>query len=701
MNRKVIYKSGKYPQRTCEFYTVNNGLISNKAICLVADKNENVYIGTDGGLNYTKADGSIGAFKCGAVKTSYAAKDGTVYFATDRTVYTAIDGKIAELQSFDADICEMSGIDDVYLLTANALFKLENGEFVRFFHNEAKATNLACTNQKITASNRGTLNIVNGKRKHWMSIFPEHSTMPDFKINCIAFDESLGFLWLGTDKGAYIFDCKNNWFGHKEINALPEEEIYKIRFADDGRVILSSEAGLIIINNGSCKYLPATRWACEKDINDAIAVSNCIWTATDSGVTKITETEMTLAEKADYCFNLTEEKYVRSLGYVTRIEDIKNCDINTGKPQISDNDGLWTQTYIGSLAYAYAVTKDEKLLEAARRSMKAMGYLTKISGVKGFTARAVRFEGEEGYGTVVKRDGAEWHPAPNGECEWLGETSSDEMTGHFFGFSLYYDFCANNEEKEYIREILCDIADHILENNYRLCDVDGLPTTWAIWDPDQLNRNSMWLWEKCINSLEILTFLDVAYHVSGDEKYRKEFLRLAVDEHYLLNAAQHKKDDGHTCHIDDNLGFLCTATILRIEKDPAIRKYLLMGMKHHWEYERTEHCVLFNLIYGAFADDVCDIDVAMKTLREFPLDFVNRPLYNSSRKGLVYDTEQERWGERPQLKEALDIDARIIHNYDSNPFRADEGNGQRACSPSAYLLPYWFGRYYGIIEENE
>ncbi len=699
MERKGCYKSKKFPQRTCDCFRAADGLLSDKAYCLAADKNCNVYIGTEGGLNYTKADGSFGSFPCGAVKTAYTAKCGTVYFATEKTVYSVSEGKIEEIQSFDGDVRAMSGNDDVYLLTSDSLYKLENGKFERFFHNQAEAVCLAISGNKITAAHDRVLNIVNGKRKHWMSIFPEHSTMPEFKIICLAFDEGLGFLWLGTDKGVYIFDCKCNWFGHNELNALPEEEIFSINFADDGRVILGSEAGVIILKNGSRKYLPATRWACESKINSVIACGNAIWTATDSGVSKITETEMTLEEKADYCFKFTEEKYVRTLGYVTGLRHVKDCDINTGKPCITDNDGLWTQTYIGAIAYAYAVTKDEKYLEAARRSMKAMGYLTKISGVKGFTARAVRFEGEEGYGTVVKRDGAEWHPAPNGECEWLGETSSDEMTGHFFGFSLYYDFCANDEEKEYIKEIVCDITDHILENNYRLCDVDGLPTTWAIWDPEQLNRNNMWLWEKCINSLEMLTFLNVAYHVSGDEKYRKEYLRLAIDEHYLLNAAQHKKDDGHTCHIDDNLGFLCTMTILRIEKDPAIRKYLLMGLKHHWEYERPEHCVLFNLVYGAFSDDACDLDIAMKTLREFPLDFLNRPLFNSARKGLVFDTEQEKWGESVQLKEALDIDARVVHNYDSNPFRVDEGHGLSACSPTPYLLPYWFARYYGLIEE--
>ncbi len=698
MERKGFYKSQKYSQRACEFFTSENGLLSSKALCLAADKNGSVYIGTDGGLNYTKADGSMGSFPCNKVQTVFAA-NGAVYFAAGNVLYTVNDGKIFEMQTFEDDVIQMSGTDEIYLITASWLYILENSKFEKYFHTEFLPADIAISGKKITAASGDNLIIVNGKRKHWMTIFPEHSTMPAFKINCLAFDENLGFLWLGTDKGAYIYDYKVGWYGHKELDCLPEEEIYKIRFTDDGRVILSSAAGLIIIKNGSRKYLPATRWACEPKLNDAVAAGNCIWTATDSGVSKITETEMTLAEKADYFFKLTEEKYVRTLGYVTGLHEIKNGDIMTGKPHVTDNDGLWTQTYLGALAYCYAVTKDKKVLEAARRSMKAMGYLAKITGVKGFTARAVRFEGEPGYGTVVKRDGSEWHVAPNGECEWLGETSSDEMTGHFFGFSLYYDFCANKEEKAYIREIICDIVDHIIENNYRLCDVDGLPTTWANWAPDQLNGNCMWLWEKCINSLEMLTFLDVAYHVSGDEKYRKEFLRLAVDEHYLLNAAQHKKDDGHTCHIDDNLGFLCTATILRIEKDPAIRKYLLMGMKHHWEYEKPEHCVLFNLIYGAFTDETCDLDGAVKTLRDFPLDMVRRPVINSGRKGLVFDTEQERWGGSPQLKEALDIDERIVHNYDSNPFRLDEGNITSASCPSAYLLPYWLGRYYGLIEE--
>ena len=696
--RKGFYKSNRFPQKFCDYYYASNGLLSDKALCLAADKNGTVYIGTDCGLNFTKADGTFGSFACGSVDIIHDLGD-KAYFAGGKTLYVFCDGKIAEVQTFDEEIKGISGQNEAMVITSSMLYRFADGKYSPYYPADLPAQGLKISNGQLISFSGRALCIFAGKRKHWMNIYPEHSTMPEFKINCVEFDETLGFIWLGTDKGAYIYDNRSGWYGHNELNCLPAEEIFSIRFTDDGRVVLSSDAGLIVIKNGAAKYLPATKWACCEKVNDAIAVGNEIWTATDEGVTKITEKEMTLEEKADYCFELTEKYFVRREGFVTGLGGIKNGDISTGTPNITDNDGLWTHTYLGGLCDCYAVTKNEKVLEAARRSMHAMVKLTKASGIKGFTARAVRYEGDKGYGNLESRDWSEWHKAPDGSCEWLGETSSDEMTGHFFGFSLYYDFCANDEEKALIREVICDITDHIIEHNYRLCDLDGKPTTWAIWTPSELNSNSMWMWEKCINSLEILTFLDVAYHVSGDEKYRNEFLRLAIDEHYLINAAQHKKHDARITHIDDNLGFLCTATILRIEKDEAIRKYLLMGMKHHWDYERNERSPLFNLIYGAFTDQMCDIDTAIKSLRDMTMDYSARRMLNSKRRNLVYDTEQEHWGEDPQLLIPLDFDEKICYNYDTNPYRTDWGNGTSTCSPSCYLLPYWFGRYFGLIEE--
>ena len=67
--------------------------------------------------------------------------------------------------------------------------------------------------------------------------------------------------------------------------------------------------------------------------------------------------------------------------------------------------------------------------------------------------------------------------------------------------------------------VIKSAADHLLSHGYTLCDTDGLPTTWAHFGPDELNLDDTWCWEKGINSLELLTFLRIAYHVTGEARY--------------------------------------------------------------------------------------------------------------------------------------------------------------------------------------
>ena len=70
MKKHGIFKTAKYPQRLCDYYNESNGLLDNKAYCL-AECGGTVYLGTEKGLNYTKADGTLGAFPCPAVKAVF------------------------------------------------------------------------------------------------------------------------------------------------------------------------------------------------------------------------------------------------------------------------------------------------------------------------------------------------------------------------------------------------------------------------------------------------------------------------------------------------------------------------------------------------------------------------------------------------------------------------------------------------------
>ena len=196
-----------------------------------------------------------------------------------------------------------------------------------------------------------------------------------------------------------------------------------------------------------------------------------------------------------------KEEYYRSVvpffdrdGYVTRRVGTTPGDFSSGRVQITDNDGLFSADWIVSESIRYALTGDAEARNHAKRSMEALWKLETVSGIPGFPARAVRRPGEEGFGNGH----CEWHLTEDerGPVEWKGETSSDELVGHFFASAWYFDLCADEAEKKTIAENLGAILTHVLEHDWTLHDADGKPTSWAHFGPDDLNADESWSWEK-------------------------------------------------------------------------------------------------------------------------------------------------------------------------------------------------------------
>ena len=345
--------------------------------------------------------------------------------------------------------------------------------------------------------------------------------------------------------------------------------------------------------------------------------------------------------------------------------------------------------------------------------------MNEVAGKSGFTARATRYKDDPYFGTGNRE---EWHACKDiPDCEWLGETSSDEMTGHYFAYGIYFDLVADKKEKKKIAEVVKKITDHIIENNFHLCDVDGVPTTWANWEPDLLNNDDRWYFEKGTNSLEILSFLKTTYHVTGDEKYNKVFDMLISKHHYAMNCMQYKVEDAHIAHIDDQLDFTNIYPLIVYTDSEAQKEIFKMGLTHHYEYERIERSPFFNIVYGALTNRPCDIENAAKSLSEMNLDLIVWPTYNSYRKDIEVDFAPTELGCAPQLKVPVEYSSRVLMNYDGNQFVCDSGveefvevnkknanraaalpstdgaNGMRTAMPYIYLLPYWMGRYYGLL----
>ncbi|MGC9319662.1 MAG: transcriptional regulator, partial [Armatimonadota bacterium] len=392
-------------------------------------------------------------------------------------------------------------------------------------------------------------------------------------------------------------------------------------------------------------------------------------------------------------------------GYVTSCRLGSPGDLEDFTHYASDNDGLWTALYVAAECFRYAVTGSEEARRWAWESTRALLDLERRTPIPGFPARACVREGEE-----VIKSGGEWHrtetyhapgapepgPSPDGAWEWKGDTSSDELDGHYFALSIFYDLVGDEEQKQEISEVVERITDHLIDNDLLLIDVDGRHTRWGVFSPRYLNGS--WEPERGLNSLAILSHLRVAHHICGHDRYVEAARGLIERHHYAINTINQKiLPPGDVNHSDDELAFLCYYPLLTYETDPDLRQLYLVSLERSWRIERPERNPLWNLIYGALTGNACDVEAAAATLAEIPLDMVNWPVRNSHRADIECGPRTGRFGE-VECIDPLPADERPIGRWNANPYRLDGGgDGCSEEDATHYLLPYWLGRYHGLL----
>ncbi len=737
--RSMVCRLGKFPQLTRTVFTSADGLASDNITALCYGADNCLYVGTDRGLS--KIDGKrittvdIG-IENAPISMLFCANDGHIFVGTGKSIIELSGKKIIASREFSSDAVAMKqGCDNVtWILTKTVLYRFPQGakEFDLKIGVPGKGSCIAVfgNNKVYVGTESDGLHALVGKRWHWSELMEGVTGILSNNISCLDIDPA-GDVWIGTDKGVCVYDDNSYWLDNSKITGLPNGEITGMVTDSEGRRYFTTSCGLIILHNGKLSYYGYKRWLPDMHATGIVLSpdgSFCVSTA--SGGISVFKTEMmTLEEKAKRLRAFSEKYNVRKDGFVLEraLEHEGVVSENEGYVCTGDNDGLWTGLYLGALCFEYACTKDPEVRAAAHRSLLAMIKLTEITGIEGFTARSIRYIDEAGYGTGVRH---EWHHTADkdgNELEWLGETSSDEMVGHFYAYSNYFDLVADDEEKKLIASVVKKILDHILDNKFRLVDTDGVPTTWANWDPDLLNNDHKWIYEKGTNSLQILTFLKAGYHITGDKRYEDAFEYLIRDKHFAMNLMQYKILDGHLLHIDDNHDFLMISLLMRYVDDPKLRSVFAMGLTHHWDDEKAEHNAFFNFVYGACTGEQCDIETSVDELADYPMDQILWTLYNSWR-DLDWDMRPTEVGMIPQLYHPLPAHERRINSCDSNRFIADSGiageaehlftksddptaftmfpgtgddHGMYLMACTNYTHPYWFARYYGLIEEAE
>jgi hypothetical protein len=478
------------------------------------------------------------------------------------------------------------------------------------------------------------------------------------------------------------------------------------------------------LRDGEFRYFWGKRWLPGNQVK-AIWTDDTgrAWIKTDGGTATIEERPMTLAQKADHFDEVAQARHFRQ-GFISELHLAVPGD-PSGKTryEISDNDGLWNAIYVGAMAFRYAATKDPVAKRQARAALDAMLELERLTGIPGYPARAVVTDAELKAGIdgvnleeTVRVPGEKdriWFRSPVDPTIWCkGDTSSDELDGHYFAWYVYYELVADKAEKEQLAAIARRATDHILKNGLNLIGHTGRKTRWGIWAPELINHDPFYYELRPLNSLEILAFLKVAARITGDARYAKAYDELIEKHHYLLNALLMRRGlNGHwtgTNHSDDELLYLVYYPLLRLEQDPDRRRILVQSISRTWEDSpdeqtlRAEQSPLYNFIYGATTGKPCDVEAAVKTLQDWPWDMLHWTVRNRHRHDIRMKTAPGvnplQPGHEAEIDRVLPASERRLSRWNGNPWAPDGGDdGRTEDDGAAWALAYWLGVYHGYV----
>ncbi|MBL9135844.1 MAG: hypothetical protein JNK85_08255 [Verrucomicrobiales bacterium] len=526
-----------------------------------------------------------------------------------------------------------------------------------------------------------------------------------------------GEQWLATLGGIQIFRGKR-WVGLITPDAgLPSADIRRVCHNPNGTWWVATDQGVARKSGKTWSVRRGPRWLPADNARDLVLdAQGAAWIGTDHGVGRIATALMSLEDKAAHFHAILEARHVRPPGIVEKCRLRVAGDTSTWEPMDDDNDGGYTAIAMAMESYRFAATRNPAALAAARRAFAACEFLQRVTGTSGFLARSVvpkdwkeMHDPNEEISPEAwaeqrvndprdKRVPVRWRASSDGQWLWKGDTSSDEITAHFFGYYIFHELAADAEDRLRVRQQVCRIVDHLIENGYVLRDLDGQPTRWGVWAPDRLNADPNWAMERGINSVEILSFLKLAYHVSGDAKYADHFLQLYDGHNYRRNVLQAPNlNPAWRTYIDMELLAFAYPALLALEKDAARRGVFLDSFERWHQAIRGDGNPFFEFLYASYRHRRhARLDAAQAFLVDTPLDLVRWSVDNTRREDLrlVRFPEVERW----QTSRLLPPSEIGYSRTDQNPWLSQQGEGGLSESDGVFwLLPYWMGRHHRLL----
>jgi len=720
-NEKNVYFDSPFIQEIHIGYKVGTDNQSNDVRNIAVDSSQNIWIATRGGVfvkgnNDDKWQAVQDKENSGPSFTVAVDSDNSVWFGTWNGLYKYTKGEVQKIESVIPPISTIAATPKgVYAFGHYGVWLISESTTEKLNINISKGVRDAIydnSNGLWIASDVGLYHCSDDKIK----LYQDEDELISCYLRGVAYTDK-NELWVGGLGGVTIRDEKRKLKTLMADEGIPNGEVLCVERSPGGVMWVGTELGIVrYLKDGSHSLRFSKRWLLDDKVRDiAFDESGNAWIGTANGVSAIKKRELTLSEKANIFHEKLYKKHVRDPWIVSSVALDIEGDTASWRQMDDDNDGEYTAIYLSMESLKYATTGDVIARENAKKAFHTLKYFQEVTETDGFFARTVvpagwgsvhdrnrKYSAREAIDELVKnprfkRVEKRWRKSKNGKWLWKGDTSSDEMVGHFMGYYYYYEFAADEDEKNIIRAHVRKIIDYIIKNNYNFIDVDGEHTLWAVWSPDQLNRDPDWAPERYLNSFELLSFLKFAYHITNDEKYQTEYLRLINKEGYLENISKlNNKNPAWEIYFDIPMAAYIFPILVKCEDDPKLKKYYEDLMDQWFENQISGKNPLNNFIYCYARDKKVELKNSIDFLIDTPLDLVDWKIDHTLREDIRIVRAPIL--EEIQIDELPPASERAVVRWDKNPWSAIRGSSRMEREPVFWLFPYWMARYLEIIQ---
>jgi hypothetical protein len=367
--------------------------------------------------------------------------------------------------------------------------------------------------------------------------------------------------------------------------------------------------------------------------------------------------------------------------------------------------GVWTGRYLAGVAYQYAVTKDPAVRKHGGDLLVGLRRLQEVTGKPGLLARGYI----KGHGPVegFERGGADskhWHQGQGAYADYrfYSDVSVDNFNAVLYGYAIYFDLAADAEQKKMIAYDVDRLMTHLLDNHYRIVDLDGKVTQYGHVgiDPDP-SRDKYYQdggdseitryitkpdWYPALRaSLMALPDLLIAYHITAKarymDEYRKLTARFADNPEPARDTRPYSPERiARVNHSSEGQAYEALFNAVVYEKDPKMLASYQRWLGELWDLNWMEGNALYTFMTLALTSDRAKLEhaeesreLSVETLRRYPLDRVLRPVMNSIRPDIEMSPFPERGGGKQAVK-PVPIDQRPLDNeyaWKGNPYATD------------------------------